>query len=123
MKRKIEIKDLKDFFATLGLKWTGRYFDVLHIDSDLNGKVAQSFEEIEKCSNSNGPVCFYFKGKDETLTRLFYVRKDKFQEFTEESEIYGGSQLYRGKDYADQWAQFQTERGIDRNPPANKELC
>lgn len=117
-KRKIELGDLQAFFKTLGLDWTGRYYDAKNIHAEPTGKTAQSFEEIEKYSN--GPIDFLFWRNKDTFYKMFYVTRNRFQEYTSESEIYGGSNLYAGKDYTNQWMKFQTEKIDHKAPSADK---
>ena len=108
----ITIKDVADFFNTIGFRWDGTYYN-------------RKLEEFVEAKTFNDIVSHYPK-----LTKLklclakfkneyyidFYISPTKFIRYRDETNIMGsGSSVYIDKDYSARWGEFIDERKNSQN--------
>ena len=102
----ITIKDVEEFFNTMGFTWEHSYFN----DKLQKFVKAQTFKEIISFPHLTTFILYCNRHKDEYYVD-FYVSPTKFIRYREESNVMGsGSTVYADKDYSAQWAEFINKR-------------
>ena len=107
----ITIKDVEDFFTSIGFTWKHSYYN----HKQRRYVNAKKFKDIISIPYLTTFELYWGKNENEYYID-FFVSPTKFIRYREETNIMGsGSTSYADKDYSAQWVEFINNRKNSQN--------